>query len=225
MVKQNLFDSSIDDLAQRIATGLSKISQAMKAKAWQEGFSEGITPTQGQILTFLRQRKKSNPTSLTDIAGHMAVSSATVSEALRVLEEKKFVVKESSFEDRRFLTVRLTDSGRQLADKVFSWPDFLSSSVEDLTSHEQEVFLKVLIKMIKGIQDREEIPLVGMCVTCRFFRPYVHKDKNKPHHCEYVNGAFGARHFRVECPDHELAQVQERKNLWDAFIHERPVRR
>lgn len=40
-----------------------------------------------------------------------------------------------------------------------------------------------------------------MCVTCTDFRPDVNDDPVRPHHCAFVDAAFGDGETRVDCAD------------------------
>ena len=55
----NLLDEITEPITKRVATGLSKIAMALRSHAWQEAGARGLTPTQGQILLFLRQQPDS----------------------------------------------------------------------------------------------------------------------------------------------------------------------
>jgi hypothetical protein len=41
-----------------------------------------------------------------------------------------------------------------------------------------------------------------MCATCVFFRPDVHDDPERPHHCAFVDAPFGDRQLRLDCDDY-----------------------
>lgn len=224
MSKIFLSNSSPETLSKKIAVGFEKIGQVLKNKAWQEGFVDGVTPTQGQILSFLLNRRSDTETSLTDIVDHLAVSAATVSEAVHILESKGLVIKKFSVEDRRCLVISLSASGRRLAQRASGWPDFLMTSIESLSDDEQAVFFRALIKIIKTLQDEGEISLVPMCATCRYFQPYVYKDKEKPHHCGFVDAAFGHKQYQMQCRDHAEAPRQDADKIWRAFVNQHPVR-
>ena len=70
--------------------------------------------------------------------------------------------------------------------------------------------------MIRTLQLNGEIPVSRMCLTCVHFRPNVHTGA-EPHHCAFVDAAFGARHLRLECGDHQPAAPQQEKDAWAAF--------
>ena len=109
----------------------------------------------------------------------------------------------------------MTTAGRHEAERAAGWADFLLAAVDDLTPEEQEIFYRGLVKMIRGLQTRGEIPVSRMCVTCRFFQPRVHADPREPHHCAFVDAPFGDRHLRLECPDHEAAPPETANANWE----------
>ena len=112
----------------------------------------------------------------------------------------------------------LTRAGRAAANRIARWPDFLLRAVDVLAPAEQAAVHVALVKMIRTLQVRGEIPVSRMCVTCRFFRPNVHDDPETPHHCAYVDAPFGPRHLRLDCPEHEEASGESRDALWAGFL-------
>lgn len=199
------FDPARDPIARRVAVGLAKIGLALRSQAWQEAAGRGLTPTQGQVLALLLG--STGPLRLSQLAEGLGVTAATASDAVQALVAKGLVRKERSREDARALAVSLTSAGREEAARAASWPDFLLSAIDELSAAEKEVFLEGLIKMIRALQERGQIPVARMCVTCRFFRPNAHPDPDRPHHCAFVNAPFGGRSLRIDCPDHQSAET------------------
>ncbi len=209
------FDTRSDPPGGRVATGLVKIGLALKHQAWRQASRQGLSPTQAQMLTLLRPSPRG--LRLGEVADRLAVTAATASEALDALARKGLVCKTRDAADRRALAVRLTPSGRRVADRVAGWPDFLLQAVDALSPAEQGVFLRGLVKMIRTLQERGQISASQMCVTCRFFRPYAHQDGERPHHCDFVDAPFGDRHLRLDCPDHEPAGARQLRETWERF--------
>ncbi len=192
--------------AQHIATGLHKISLAIRSHAWQQAGQRGLTPTQAQILVVLQTREAQGAkTTISDAAEALAVTIATASDAAAALRAKHLVAKERGAKDARTVFLHLTGEGKRAARRAALWSDFLFEAAQALSPEEQTVFLRALIKMIRHLQEHGQIPVSRMCVTCRFFRPNVHADPERPHHCDFVDAPFGDRHLRLECPDHEAA--------------------
>jgi DNA-binding MarR family transcriptional regulator len=199
-----------------VAVGLAKIGLALRAQAWQRAGERGLTPTQGQILGLLKARGE-RLCRLQELADAMGVSPATASDALRALERKRLVARARARADARSLAVGLTTRGREEAARAGGWSDFLAEKVSDLEPAEQAALLRLLTRLILGLQQRREIPVQAMCVSCRFFEPHAHPGSERPHHCRFVDAPFGDAALRLECPEHEPATPKARRaaaRLW-----------
>jgi DNA-binding MarR family transcriptional regulator len=209
-------------LPERLAAGLAKISIALRSRAWRQAGGRGLNPTQGQILVVLARSPE--PQTLFQIARELAITAATASDAVAALEAKGLVRKSRSGTDRRALAVSLTARGRREAQRAAGWPDFLAEAARHLDAAEQTVLLRALIKMIRTLQERGDIPVARMCVTCRFFRPHRYADPLRPHHCDFVDAPFGDRELRVDCPDHLAAAPAEAQAIWQSFLRSEEAR-
>ncbi|HEU4741908.1 MAG TPA: MarR family winged helix-turn-helix transcriptional regulator [Meiothermus sp.] len=203
-MSENAF--SEQPIGSRVVTGLAKISLALKTQAWKGASQQGLTPTQGQILALLGQK---GDRRLGEIAESLGITPATASDAVKVLVAKGLVVKNRGPGDARAVSLGLTPEGRAEARRTALWPDFLLVAVERLEPEEQRVFLRGLIKMIASLQEQGYIAPARMCVSCTFFRPNVHADPARPHHCAFVDAAFGERELRLECADHQPAPPEQ----------------
>ena len=202
----NPFDTLNEPIAQRVITGLSKISTALKSQSWQSAESQGLTPTQGQILALL-QANPEKGVRLSVVAKGLATSAATASDAVSSLVKKGLVSREQAADDRRAIALRLTSEGQQQAERAASWPDFLLSAVEELSDEEQTVFFRGLTKIIRKLQEQDKIPVSRMCVTCHYFQANVYEEGNRPHHCQLVDAPFGDRDLRLDCPEHHAKET------------------
>jgi DNA-binding MarR family transcriptional regulator len=202
-----------EPVARRVATGLHKIGLALRNQAWAGAGQRGLTPTQGQILGALRTRAL----RLAEIAAALGVTAPTASDAVRALVDKGLVAKEKDPDDARAVRHRLTAAGESEARSAAAWPDFLVDAVDTLEPAEQEVFLVGLIKMIRSLQERGQIPVARMCVTCTHFRPRVHDDAARPHHCAFVDAPLGDGQLRVDCDDHVASDADGAAALWARF--------
>ncbi|MDW8154365.1 MAG: MarR family winged helix-turn-helix transcriptional regulator [Armatimonadota bacterium] len=203
-------------MAQKVVQGLVKIALALRHQAWEHAYPHALTPTQAQILAYLLSRDPQGVRVL-EIARVLAVKPPTASDAVDALVRKGLVRKRHGPQDRRAREVRLTDAGRRVAHRAALWPDFLAKVVEGLSSQEQAALLQVLLKVIRTLQERGEIPPSRMCLSCMYFRPFAHPDPDRPHHCAFVDAPFGIPHLRLDCPDHLAADAQTASRLWDAF--------
>ncbi|MBE9032501.1 MarR family transcriptional regulator [filamentous cyanobacterium LEGE 11480] len=197
----NPFDTINEPLEQRLITGLYKLGVALRSQAWQGAESQGLTPTQGQILAILQSRSHDG-IRLSEVAQELAVSSATASDAVSALVKKGLVSREKATDDRRAIALRLTDEGESQAAQAATWPDFLLTAVDELSAEEQVIFFRGLTKIILKLQQQNQIPVARMCLTCEYFRADVYHDRARPHHCQLVNAPFGELDFRLDCPEH-----------------------
>jgi DNA-binding MarR family transcriptional regulator len=203
-VRAEAFERESGPIALRLATGLAKVGLAFRHEAWHHSFARGLSPTQAQVLASLRRR---TPSTLQDLALDLGVGTATLSEAVTALVRKGLVRKDRQAADRRALALSLTPAGRREAERVALWPDLLREALEELPPEDQAALLRAVVRAILALQRKGRIPVARMCATCRFFRPNVHDDPERPHHCALVDALFGDRSVRLDCPDHQLAAV------------------
>lgn len=220
--EQNVTDQNLPpnpsqaSLQYRVAVGLGKIGLVLKSHAWQNSGQQGLTPTQGQILTLLRT-KGTDGMRLSAVAQELAVTAATASEAVTTLVDKSLVCKQKAADDGRAIAIFLTSKGTEIAKQVADWPDFLLEAIEELTEAEQEIFLRGLIKIIRKLQEQGRVSVAQMCVNCQFFQPHIYDDADRPHHCAFVDAAFGDRQLQVDCPDQVAVDAATAQNNWDAL--------
>ncbi len=207
---------SREHTAERVAQALSRIGTALRSEAWGEAMARGLTPTQAQILGYLRFRGRQGA-RVSEVAEALAVTPATASESTDALVRKGLVRKARVAEDGRARLVVLTPAGRTEAERLAGWPDFLLRAVRRLPASEQATLLRVLLKTIRELQRAGRIPVSRMCVTCQYFRPYAHPDPERPHHCAFVDAPFGDGLLRVDCPDHVAADPEQERENWKRF--------
>ena len=201
--------------ATHIATGLARIGTFLRSEGWRQGEAWGVTPTQAQVLAYLTAR---GPTRVTAVAKEIAVTQPTATDSVAALVSKGLIEKKPDPEDARATRLHPTAAGRRLAQDLALWPDTLLGAIDTLDAQEQAAFLRSLTKMIRDLQIRGAIPVQRMCATCRFFRPNVHDDPAAPHHCAFVDAAFGDARLRLDCGEHEPADEPDAAALWRSFL-------
>jgi DNA-binding MarR family transcriptional regulator len=198
----------------RVTHSLLRLSTAMRSQAWEWAEGAGLTPTQGEILVLLMQRK--GPMRLGEIARETALTAATTSDAVSTLETKGLVEKRRALDDGRALAVRLTSRGRTAAKRAAQWPDFLSKAVGTLREDEQALFYRTLLKTIYQLEAHNTIPPHRMCLSCTHFQPSKNPKKT-PHHCALLDMNMSDTDLRLDCSVHETADVATQKKTWKIF--------
>ena len=202
-------------LDNRLREGLARVGMALRIDDWTRSRNIGLNPTQMAILEALEGRE--NGLSVKAIAFDLGVSQPSATDSITALERKGYVSKQPVPGDRRAVTVYITDAGRQSRLAGEAVEGAADQAIRALSEAEQEDLLISLIKMIRHMQEAGVIPVQRMCASCRYFRPFVHADKARPHQCDFVNASFGQRDLRIECREHETAPPDSRAATWEAF--------
>jgi DNA-binding MarR family transcriptional regulator len=198
----------------RVTHSLLRLSTAMRSQAWEWAEGAGLTPTQGEILVLLMQRK--GPMRLGEIARETALTAATTSDAVSTLETKGLVEKRRALDDGRALAVRLTARGRTAAKRAAQWPDFLAKAVGTLREDEQVLFYRTLLKTVRQLEAQDDIPPHRMCLTCTHFEPSKNPKKT-PHYCKLLDLKMSDTDVRLDCSVHETADVATQKKVWKIY--------
>jgi DNA-binding MarR family transcriptional regulator len=198
----------------RVTHSLLRLSTAMRSQAWEWAEGAGLTPTQGEILVLLMQRK--GPMRLGEIARETALTAATTSDAVSTLESKGLVEKRRALDDGRALAVRLTARGRTAAKRAAQWPDFLAKAVGTLKDDEQAVFYRTLLKTVRQLETQDDIPPHRMCLTCTHFEPSKNPKKT-PHFCKLLDLKMSDTDVRLDCSVHENADIATQKKIWKIY--------
>ncbi|WP_244644424.1 MarR family winged helix-turn-helix transcriptional regulator [Azorhizobium oxalatiphilum] len=187
----------------------------LRADDWSRAKAVQLNPTQYAILVHLQGRPSG--LGIKDIAFQLGVSQPTTTDSVAALERKGLVVRHTDLADRRAVHVRLTADAETALQAARSVPGHAHEAVAALDRAGQEKLLLLLIAMIRQLQETGAIPIQRMCASCRHFRPFVHADAARPHHCTFVDASFGQQDLRIECREHEAAAPASRAATWDAF--------
>lgn len=206
----------------KLAAGLVKIGLVLRHHAWKAGSESGLTPTQSQVLALLHSRGADAGLMMSDVAGELALTPATVSDSVAALERKGLIRRRRDARDGRIVRVSLTPAGAEVAARSAVWPDMLLSAIDTLSPEEQAVFVRGLVKMIYSLQSSGQLPVARMCPTCTYFRPHAHPGQAAPHHCAYVDAPLADADLRLDCAEHHHAPPADVPRLWSVFINGQP---
>jgi DNA-binding MarR family transcriptional regulator len=198
------------DQLQQIIAGLGRLSALGRAGLWQAGAPFGLNPAQAEMLARIVQR----PQRAADLAAHLGVSPASASDTVAALVAKGLAERAADPDDRRARLLCATPRGREVAAGIPAAPPALTDAIAALSAADRAQMLASLQRLIRSLQEAGAIPVQRMCATCRFFRPHVHGDAARPHHCDFVNAAFGPAELRLDCGEHELAPATQAVANW-----------
>lgn len=198
----------------QIAFAMTRLATLQRAAIWRQAGLRGLTATQVAILHALARH---GPARVGALAGTLGVTQPTLSDAVAALVAKGLALRSPDPADARARQVRLTPAGAAEARALDETPAALSEALGQLPEAERGAMLRALSGVIRGLQRAGAIPVERMCVTCRHFRPHLHDDAAAPHHCGFVDAAFGDALLRIDCGDHAEATEEEARTLWARF--------
>ena len=114
----------------------------------------GLTESQFGVLEALLHL---GPLCQKDIAEKLLVSSGNITMVIDNLEKRKLVKRNRSENDRRYIHIELTKSGKNLIQSIF--PDHVDSIVKEfsiLTAEEQKTLRNLTKKLGKGKFDDQD---------------------------------------------------------------------
>ena len=106
---------STDAIARELLGVVPSIMRTIKHK-WKAGPIGGISNSQFRILMFIQKHPGA---ALQDVARHLGLTAPTTSTTVDELVNSQLILREPSTEDRRKITLTLTDQGQQTLEEVF----------------------------------------------------------------------------------------------------------
>lgn len=139
-----IFEKSgqLQTLTVQIVLSLEQISRNIDNLLWQQALEHELSPLQIRILLFIRFHKEQAGVSF--LAKEFNLSKATISVALKPMEQKKLVIKRKSELDARNIDIALTDWGRQIAHVAGFYLEPLRKVIAHIPEQEKEIMLKNL---------------------------------------------------------------------------------
>lgn len=186
--------------SRQITVAFQRLAAFWRASQWQTVKGIGLNPTQGDVLA----RVVARPGRIANLADQLGITQSSLSDTVSALEGKGLVARRPDPKDGRAREIVATAKGRALAARIPEAPLALEAAIDNLGESHRGAMLRSLTLIIRSLQEARAIPVQRMCVTCEFFGPHAHDDPEHPHHCAFVNAAFGDAALRLDCPDHEI---------------------
>jgi len=200
------FEQEAGDLNQRLAVALAKLSLVGRHELRCRAGAQGLSAVQSLVLERLARR---GPSSVGELAEILGVSAPTLSDSVTALARKRLVRKHPVPDDARRMRVEATARGARIGQQQSLWPDVFAGAMETMSQGEKVVLLGLLLRLVATFVAAGVVREARMCPTCVHFRPHVHPDRHRPHHCALVNLPLSAEHLRADCHDHAQAEPAE----------------
>lgn len=190
------------DVNHKIVAVLERLAGVFRHVLWQEATQVGLSPLQLQIVVFLRFHRPGQGT-VSYLAREYHVSRATVSEAVKSLEQKQLVSRHTDPADLRSHSLQLTPAGRQLADRAGRFAGPLSRPVARLPARQKLSMYLSLLALLHQLQQAGIIPVQRMCFSCRYYG----QEQPGGHFCHLLKIRLEGPQLRIDCPEHEVGPL------------------
>lgn len=200
------------DIPDRIAAALERIERLTRSDGQRTADRLALSPLQMRVLGVLRSK---GPARVGDLARELMVTPGTVSEAVRVLEEKALVRKEPDPEEHRAVQVHLTRRGQGAAKRAGRLSaETLGPVLASMGTEGSGELLGSLLRFLQALERQGLIETTRMCSNCEHFRPWKGRG-GKPHYCALIEDSIGKAELQVDCPEFELAGPDRLAERWE----------
>ncbi|MBW7621462.1 MarR family winged helix-turn-helix transcriptional regulator [Citrobacter portucalensis] len=144
---------------------LDRLSSLTRMWFRQHPLLADLQPVQLSALMYLARcnRYSNTPLGVTDYLG---LTKGTVSQSLKLLENKGLIVRKPDDRDKRSVHLHLSESANTLLDALLP-PTFLVVG-ETAMGERATVLKELLFELLRGIQRTNNVPGFGLCHSCRF---------------------------------------------------------
>lgn len=201
---KNIFDPKIQNsnLDGKIVTGLERLSQVFRVLLWEKAKKYDLSPIQIQLLIFIKNHSK-NKATVSYLAKEFNLTKATISDTIKILEQKDYVKKVLNEKDSRSYTLELTAKGLEMVLLIEDFTDPVYNFVKDADENDKVVLWNTVSALIKQLHSLQVINLQSTCFNCGYF---LQQEGNN--HCRLLQMKLESKDIRMDCNDHKPARLQ-----------------
>lgn len=191
-----------ENLDSKITAGLERLSQVFKVLLWEKAKKQDLTPLQIQLLIFIRYHSKSKAT-ISYLAKEFNITKATVSDTIKILEQKKYVAKKSHFTDLRSQIIVLTNKGLEIIYLIENFANPVYDIVASSAENEKVILWKSIRSIIEHLHHFQIINVQSACIDCFYLL-----DKNDKKYCSLMQLYLGESGMKIDCNEHKTKRLQ-----------------
>lgn len=187
----------------QLATGLERLTGLLRNQAWRESGDLVLHPSQRALLALLAS--EGDGLRAGELAARLGVSAASISDSVRAIEAKGWIERTPDPDDARARRLTLTDAGAALIAHAQRAGNGTARLLDALPDEDVAALLRGVQLLIREAQAQGLASGIRTCLDCAYFRPFAHagSDAQRPHHCAYVDAAFGDAELRTDCADQQ----------------------
>ncbi len=185
------------DLSSKIVAGLGRVSEIFKILLWEKAKLVGLSPIQIQILIFITYHKQ-ELCNVSHLAKEFNITKPTISDAVKILDKKKMIIKDFSSSDSRSYTIQLSESGKEIVSKTNDLANPLKNQIDNLEQNDLNTVFKTLSELIYKLNRNGILTVQRTCFGCKFYQKNDTSD-----YCNLLNKELLNKNIRLDCPEFE----------------------
>ncbi|MCJ8336835.1 MAG: MarR family winged helix-turn-helix transcriptional regulator [Pseudomonadales bacterium] len=177
---------------------IERIAELQRADSRRCTAEFGLQPVQLEVLHYLSICNQFSDTAkaLTEYLGQ---TKGTVSQTLKVLENKGYLRKVADIKDGRITHLQVTDSARQLLHQAIPSPLF-NAACERLSDKKNAQIESSLRELLQALLGSNNMQTFGVCHSCRY---NTHKGGSE-YYCELLKLPLHETEVQLICKEHQL---------------------
>lgn len=186
-------------LNNKIVAGLERLSQVFRILLWEKAKEHGLSPIQIQLLIFI-QYHSTDKCTVSYLAQEFNFTKPTISDAIKVLEQKNFIKKNTDSSDTRSYTIQLTASGNKIVLDTENFANPITEIITKSNEADKLILWENIANLISLLNRQEIISIQRTCFNCGHYTI-----KNKDAFCSLLNQKLLTKDIRIDCEEFELA--------------------
>jgi len=189
-------NSSLDN---KIVAGLERLSQVFRILLWGKAKEYSLSPIQIQLLIFI-QHHSADKTTVSYLAQEFNFTKPTISDAIKVLEQKNLIKKNTDNKDTRSYTIQLTASGKKIVSETENFANPITEIITKSNEADKLILWESISNLILLLNRQGIISVQRTCFNCGHYTV-----KNKNAFCTLLNQKLLTKDIRIDCEEFDLA--------------------
>lgn len=186
-------------LENKIVAGLERLSQVFRILLWGKAKEYSLSPIQIQLLIFI-QYHSADKTTVSYLAQEFNFTKPTISDAIKVLEQKNLIKKNTANKDTRSYTIQLTASGKKIVSETDNFANPITEIITKSNEADKLILWENISNLISLLNRQEIISVQRTCFNCGHYTV-----KNKNAFCTLLNQKLLTKDIRIDCEEFDLA--------------------
>ena len=181
----------------KIVAGLERLSQAFRMLLWEKAKEHALSPIQIQLLIFIEHHSVEK-TTISYLAQEFNFTKPTISDAIKVLEQKQLLQKMTDSHDTRSYTIQLTEAGKKIVTATEDFTNPVMDVIAEASPDEKLVLWDNLTRLISRLNQTGVIRIQRTCFKCRYF-----SNTEEVPFCNLLNQPLYKVDIRMDCGEFE----------------------